>query len=796
MRCSTYPFAHLSWGGGVTNDYDKQHFYASHCTTIIWDEVGETDADRDKMLLELEQECLEVYRRKVDLANRSRAQLRQAIADAEAELAAICSAMGERPVHIRQSDQNMGSLKEELKAIVPQLEEMRKRKLDRLNQFLEVMEQIKKISKEIYGPRDYSSSKMVVDESDLSAKKLEEMHTQLQALQKEKSDRLKLVLDHLNTMNLQCLVLGMDFKQTIGEVHPGLDDSEGTRSISDDTIERLAAAIQKLREVKIQRMQRLQDLATTMLQLWNLMDTPVEEQQMFRNVTCNIAASEHEITEPGILSTDFINYVSSDYCDCIKRGIFQVILCTKTTCVMQVETEVLRLEELKASKMKELVLKKRSELEEICRRMHMVAEPECSMEYAIEAIESGAVDPSCILEQIETQIAKVKEEAFSRKEILEKVEKWLTACEEESWLEEYNRDDNRYNAGRGAHLTLKRAEKARSIVAKLPAAMVESLASKTKAWERERGIEFTYDGVRLLSMLEEYSILRQEREQEQRRLRDQKKLQGQLIAEQEVLFGSKPSPSKTPSMKKLSRTSTGSASRRLSLGGTMLPKPEFHSTKHVNGSTASTAASRPIKKGDRLMSHHHHEDDFAALSAGRRGLDVAGLPVKKQSFDTLSESEAPSLLRKPFSPLTALHSKANTTQFPDPSGASIKTISANTVKVTAPSKANTTNFLEDLNNSYNGTSLKVVTVDNALNTPSRRASAADEENRTPKTMPIMTPSTPSTISVPMQTSHTPGPVSVLFGTASEEESEEIEYSFEEKRAGFIVPKSYLKTVHV
>ncbi|KAL5981066.1 hypothetical protein ACLOJK_028986 [Asimina triloba] len=272
--------------------------------------------------------------------------------------------------------------------------------------------------------------------------------------------------------------------------------------------------------------------------------------------------------------------------------------------------------------------------------------------------------------------------------------------------------------------------------------------------------------------------------------------EGKLIVEQEVLFGSKPSPSKTPHMKKLSRTSTGSASRRLSLGGTSLAKPEFHSTKHVNGSTASTVAPCPIKKGDRLMNHYHHEDDFAALSAGRRGLDVAGLPVKKQSFDTFGESEAPSLLRKPFSPLTTEFSIRNTTKFPDPSGASIKIISANTVQVTAPSKANTTNFLEDLNNSYNRTSLKVVTVDNALTTPSGRASAADEENRTPKTMPIMTPSTPSTISVPMQTSHMPGPVSVLFGTAAEEESEEIEYSFEEKRVGFIVPKSYPKTVHV
>jgi len=68
--------------------------------------------------------------------------------------------------------------------------------------------------------------------------------------------------------------------------------------------------------------------------------------------------------------------------------------------------------------------------------------------YAIEAIEFGNMDPASILEHIELQIANVKEESFSRKEILEKVKKWLTAYEEESWLEEYNRDDNRYNTGR------------------------------------------------------------------------------------------------------------------------------------------------------------------------------------------------------------------------------------------------------------------------------------------------------------------------------------------------------------
>lgn len=57
-------------------------------------------------------------------------------------------------------------------------------------------------------------------------------------------------------------------------------------------------------------MAQLQDLATMLLELWNLMDTPYEEQQAFQNVTCNLAASEDEITEPNILSTDFIKYVS------------------------------------------------------------------------------------------------------------------------------------------------------------------------------------------------------------------------------------------------------------------------------------------------------------------------------------------------------------------------------------------------------------------------------------------------------------------------------------------------------
>jgi hypothetical protein len=52
---------------------------------------------------------------------------------------------------------------------------------------------------------------------------------------------------------------------------------------------------------------------------------------------------------------------------------------------------------------------------------------------------TGAIDPSLLLEQIEAYVATVKEEAFSRKDILERVERWLNACEEEAWLEDYRK---------------------------------------------------------------------------------------------------------------------------------------------------------------------------------------------------------------------------------------------------------------------------------------------------------------------------------------------------------------------
>ncbi|KAJ4826013.1 hypothetical protein Tsubulata_023001 [Turnera subulata] len=528
----------------------------------IWDEVGESDEDRDKMLLQIEQECLDVYKKKVEQAAKSRAQLLQALSDAKIELANLLSALGEKSF-AGIPDKTSGTIKEQLAAIAPALEQLWKQKEERVKEFSDVQSQIQKICGEIAGNLNISETPEV-DETNLSLKKLDEYQAHLQELQKEKSERLQKVLEFVSSVHDLCAVLGLDFLSTVTEVHPSLNDSTAvqSKSISNDTLARLAKTVLALKEDKKQRLLKLQELATQLIDLWNLMDTPSEERQLFDHVTCNISASVDEVTVPGALAMDLIE---------------------------QATVEVERLDQLKASRMKEIAFKRQAELEDIYARAHIEIDPEAAREKIMSLIDSGNIEPAELLADMDNQISSAKEEALSRKEILDKVEKWMSACEEESWLEDYNRDENRYNASRGAHLNLKRAEKARILVNKIPA-LVDTLVAKTRTWEEDRGIQFVYDGVPLLAMLDEYAMLRQEREEEKRRMRDQKKFNEQQNTEQEAIFGSRPSPARPVGTKKVvgpraNGAANGTPNRRLSLN------------PHQNGSKSGTKELRRDSTG-------------------------------------------------------------------------------------------------------------------------------------------------------------------------------------------------------
>ncbi|KAK1279088.1 65-kDa microtubule-associated protein 6 [Acorus gramineus] len=510
----------------------------------VWTEIGESDADRDKMLMELERECLQVYRRKVDEASNTKARLHQSVTAKEAELAVLRASLGELTPH-SPGDKRPKSLKEQLASVTPLLDDLRVKKEERIKQFADVKLQIEKINGEISGYNHVADTDPSnVEEHDLSLRKLNEYHTQLRALQKEKSDRLHKVLEYVNEVHSLCGVLGLEFGKTVSEVHPSLHETGIGQStnISNDTLEGLSLAVMKLKAEKRCRTQKLKDIVKSLFELWSLMDTSEEERRRFGKVACVLGSPEEEVSHSGILSPEMIE---------------------------QTEAEVGRLTKLKASRMKELVLKRRLDLEEVCRRAHIEPDMSTAPDKSSAMIDSGLVDPSELLSKIEAQIASAKEESLNRKEILDRIDKWLAACEEENWLEDYNQDENRYSAQRGVHLNLKRAERARITVTKLPS-IIDNLMHRTFSWEEEKNMPFLYDGVRLVAILEEYKLRRQQKEEEKRRYRDQKKLQDLLLTEKEAMYGSKPSPKRNSSFNR--KTSNGYRANGNG-NGSMTPTP-------------------------------------------------------------------------------------------------------------------------------------------------------------------------------------------------------------------------------
>ncbi|CAN8293466.1 unnamed protein product [Cochlearia groenlandica] len=535
----------------------------------LWFDIGESDADKDKMIIELEKECLEIYTRKVDEAANSKAKLHQSLVSTEAEIASLMASLGVLNIHSPiRANKGSKSLKEKLDMVKPLLEDLRLQKDERMKQFVDIKAQIEKMSGEISGYSDQLKQTMIgsltFDEQDLTLRKLNEYQTCLNSLQKEKSDRLNKVLDYVNEVHTLCGVLGVDFGQTVSEVHPSLHrtNHEQSTNISDDTLDGLQQMIQKLKTERRLRFQKLKDVVESLFELWSLMDTPHEERAKFTRVSYAVRSSESDITEPSILSNETIEQVSE---------------------------EVDRFNKLKSSRMKELVMKRRTELENLCRLAHIEPDISTSLEKSAALIDSGLVESSELLANIEAQINKVKEETRSRKDIIDRIDRWLSACEEENWLEEYNQDENRYSAGRGGHVNLKHAERARVTVNKIPS-MVDNLIKKTLLWEDETEKSFLYDGVRLVSILEDYKLTRKQQEEEKKRYRDQKKMQEQILSRRESIYGSKPSPRRSSSIKGANgyngNVSMPPTPRRNSAGATNtdIMTPRSYSGHRQNGS--------------------------------------------------------------------------------------------------------------------------------------------------------------------------------------------------------------------
>ncbi|KAL9233838.1 hypothetical protein vseg_008783 [Gypsophila vaccaria] len=500
----------------------------------IWDEIGENDSDRDKMLLELEQECLDIYRRKVEYTRKHKAELYQALAEGESEIARLSAVLGERTSFSRAK----GTLKDQLSSVKPTLDDLRIKKQQRVKDFSETESQIIRICAEIAGNDQFiNNAEPQVNEDDLTINRLAERKSHLEELRNEKVLRLQKVHNHISSIHELSVVMSLDFRTIVVEIHPSLVDSGHgqSKSISNDTLVKLTGVVNSLKQEKQQRLQKIQDLGGALIELWNLLETPIADHKKFEHVTCLISSSADEVSMAGALSQDVIE---------------------------RAEIEVEQLNILKGSKMKELVLKRQTELEEIYKGVHMDVDNDSQRETLISLIDSGNFDMSEMLLRMDDRIRQAKEAAQSRKDILDRVEKWRLASEEEIWLDSYEKDENRYSGGRGVHKNLKRAEKARTLVSKIPS-LVENLIAKVKSWEIEKGMQFLYDKEPLLQQLEEYTLQRQLREDDKRRTREQKKLQGQLTTEKEAIFGTKPNVKKPLGPSTTNNTMVGTPARRV-----------------------------------------------------------------------------------------------------------------------------------------------------------------------------------------------------------------------------------------
>lgn len=100
--------------------------------------------------------------------------------------------------------QTSGSLNQELATIMPQLEEMKRKRNERKSQFSEVLKQINSISLELAGSTEKNHNIMCIDDCDLSMKKLDDLRSQLLLLQKEKvffsSSTFSCVCSHLDRL--------------------------------------------------------------------------------------------------------------------------------------------------------------------------------------------------------------------------------------------------------------------------------------------------------------------------------------------------------------------------------------------------------------------------------------------------------------------------------------------------------------------------------------------------------------------------------------------------------------------
>ncbi|CAE5991088.1 unnamed protein product [Arabidopsis arenosa] len=261
----------------------------------LWLEIGESDDMREKMTQELEQKCLDIYKEKVDETRKYRDELQRSLSEAEAEIASLISTLGE---------QKGASLKDRISTVKPLLEDLRMKKDLKGKELSEILTQIAEISSNIAG-NDYPCSS-----GDLTQTTLDGLKAYLQYLHNEKAVRLQKVNSYISVVHELSEIMSFDLSEALLKVHESLTGC--SLSISDDTLAGLTELVESRKKEKHQRLLQLQGLLRTMHELWELMETPVDERGRFGHFSSLLSQAADDALEKGCLGLDILREAEAE----------------------------------------------------------------------------------------------------------------------------------------------------------------------------------------------------------------------------------------------------------------------------------------------------------------------------------------------------------------------------------------------------------------------------------------------------------------------------------------------------
>eukprot|EP00899_Mesostigma_viride_P004873 jgi/Mesvir1/14387/Mv09783-RA.1 len=632
-----------------------------------WDVIGEDDDVRSNQLQGLQEACMALYAGKLEQLARQRDAMASEVMRAFEECKAICLSFGENCESSVASASVSMPLKQRIGIVQPKLDDLRRRKAERMAQLERLHASISQVERELAGTQQQhadaaagtgGSRPMALEGDDLTDHHVKKLEAELSSLQQEKSKRHQRLRLHLKEVRQLCTTLGANYAEAVAPVHPSLvgdatvpatsssgstqlsgveggavadgrvsssdasndmstsrpsslssfsssspsslEEGGTTLDVSGATLAGVDELVRALRLERAERMSRVAAKLDTMEALWALLSTPEGERRAFDHLRTIAQYAKEALAEEGATATEAASdassgavsaSVSSALCRKDQRPAVLKPGSLSDDIMAKMDAEVSRLQALKQERMRELVAARQRELDVLC-------EATClphtlRLWESVQGEGAGRLLAEDALAQLDAEIARVTEDSRGRAPVLALIDKYQHAVAEEKWLEEYEQDENRYTA-RGSHEKLRRAEKARAMVSKVPG-LVSAMHAGVLAWEAEHGRDFLYKGGIYRAVCEQLKGKVEHDKEEQRRLREQKKLESMRMTEQELKYGS--SPAKKPVRASLSAAPRRPPSTPLQPSNNpRIPAPLPASAKSLRGTNASQKISAGTAK--------------------------------------------------------------------------------------------------------------------------------------------------------------------------------------------------------